>query len=344
MVKTKDKIKKSSNAVASAFGWTFQSNAGIVIMLRNLDRADSVRIEGDEDIEVRLEDGTKVYAQAKGAVKPYDSTNAIVKLSGALRTLSAVAVSSDVDSLIYVTNLANPFDDEASSRAFRGEIAEVAYKDLPPQCQEQIKQICMEKDYGLPVQKFSVLTFDFSGEGENRYRIIRQLINELLSDLGLSDKGWGKRVLERWRVEFWENASQPRRDVVITKKKMIWPIVVWECENRKSLVKIDGFDPDEIEDVLRRCRATISDKEDNFQFAARVFGDFIQFQEDHPSFKFREQINGFIAERWKDYEEEFDFNLTDRRSMQVAVAVALERIIVNNDFMESIKRKVHICD
>ena len=60
------KAKKSSNAVPAAFGWTFQSNAGIVIMLKNLQRADAVRIEGDEDIEVHLSNGKKVYAQAKG--------------------------------------------------------------------------------------------------------------------------------------------------------------------------------------------------------------------------------------------------------------------------------------
>ena len=338
------KAKKSSNAVPAAFGWTFQSNAGIVIMLKNLQRADAVRIEGDEDIEVHLSNGKKVYAQAKGVMDPYDSSNAIAKLTNALRTLSTVAMSPDMDSLIYVTNLANPFADDATIRAFAGEIADVPYERLPPQCKDRITQICKAKGYKIPPRKFSVLTFDFSGEGENRYRIVKQLINELLSDLGLSEKGWGKRVLERWRDEFWENASQPNRDVVITKKKMIWPIVVWESETRKSFLKIDGFDEDEIDDVLQRCRPIISDKEDNFQFAARVFGDFVQYQEENPSFKFREQVNGFIAAHWEEYKDEFEFPVADSRSRQVAVSVALERIIGNNEYMESVKGKVNICD
>jgi hypothetical protein len=37
---------KSSNASASAFGWEFQSNASILLMLENIENASKVKVEG----------------------------------------------------------------------------------------------------------------------------------------------------------------------------------------------------------------------------------------------------------------------------------------------------------
>lgn len=42
---------KSSNASASAFGWDFQSNAAIMLMLKNIEKASKVKVEGQtEDV------------------------------------------------------------------------------------------------------------------------------------------------------------------------------------------------------------------------------------------------------------------------------------------------------
>ena len=44
------------NASASAFGWDFQANSAILLMLENIKDAKRVRVEGaDEDIEITLQ-------------------------------------------------------------------------------------------------------------------------------------------------------------------------------------------------------------------------------------------------------------------------------------------------
>ena len=57
------------NATPSAFGWDFQVNAAIIIMLDNIKEMTAIRLEGDEDIEVNLDDGTSILAQAKSVVR-----------------------------------------------------------------------------------------------------------------------------------------------------------------------------------------------------------------------------------------------------------------------------------
>lgn len=77
------------NASASAFGWDFQANSAMLLMLENIRDAKRVRVEGaDEDIEITLEDQTKIYAQAKAVEKPDDTSHVIDKLTKALQTLS----------------------------------------------------------------------------------------------------------------------------------------------------------------------------------------------------------------------------------------------------------------
>ena len=52
---------KSTNASASAFGWDFQSNAAIMLMLKNIKVATSVKVEGKtEDIEITLDNGNVI--------------------------------------------------------------------------------------------------------------------------------------------------------------------------------------------------------------------------------------------------------------------------------------------
>ena len=104
---------KSSNASATAFGWDFQSNAAIMIMLKNMKEASAVRVEGaTEDIEVTLNNGKMIFSQAKSVFKPDDYSNVTIKLQDGLNTLNQASKSPCAEQLIYVTNSPNPFNEK----------------------------------------------------------------------------------------------------------------------------------------------------------------------------------------------------------------------------------------
>lgn len=95
------------------FGWDFQVNSAILLMLENIKEAKRVRVEGaDEDIEITLQDQSKIYAQAKAVVKPDDYTHVIDKLTNALETLNLAAKNGDGVLFTYVTNSPNPFNSQ----------------------------------------------------------------------------------------------------------------------------------------------------------------------------------------------------------------------------------------
>lgn len=127
------------NASASAFGWDFQANSAILLMLENIKDAKRIRVEGsDEDIEVTLQDKSKIYAQAKAVVKPDDYTQVVDKLTAALETLSLAAKNGDGSKFTYVTNSPNPFNNQKTMSFFTGR-THLDFDELPDDAQKKIE-------------------------------------------------------------------------------------------------------------------------------------------------------------------------------------------------------------
>lgn len=110
---------KSSNASASAFGWDFQANAAILLMLENIQHAKSVKVEAQtEDIEIKLENNNIIYSQAKSIEDINSTSNLLSKLKEGIRTLNNAYNNGNAENLIYITNHSNPFNDKPSIQYF----------------------------------------------------------------------------------------------------------------------------------------------------------------------------------------------------------------------------------
>ena len=106
-----EKELASRRADQVMFGFEFQVNAAIILMLRNIKSLDTIRIEGNyEDIELQLTDGEKILAQAKGVqLGSSNFHNVRANLKKALKTLSEGGnKATNVKQLIFITNSFNP--------------------------------------------------------------------------------------------------------------------------------------------------------------------------------------------------------------------------------------------
>ena len=132
-----EKELASRRADQVMFGFEFQVNAAIILMLRNIKSLDTIRIEGNyEDIELQLTDGEKILAQAKGVqLGSSDFHNVRANLKKALKTLSEGGnKATNVKQLIFITNSFNPFNEEASKGIFLG------HRPIEPMIHCQIHQ------------------------------------------------------------------------------------------------------------------------------------------------------------------------------------------------------------
>jgi len=212
----------NTNASSSANGWCFQVGAGISLMLDNLRDFTFLKMEGvSDDIELTTAAG-KIYAQAKSVAQIGDRRKASTNLKDALRTLTNDSNNGDAVKLIYITNITNPLSvSNKISSAFQFDDS-YEFSVLPPEAQSKIRKLV---DDDFPCDKFQLNIIRFFGEGDNKFKSIKDRISEFLRE-AIDDPSYNKRLLDSWFETFMVNASDKpdsEKKLELSKKQIILP-------------------------------------------------------------------------------------------------------------------------
>ena len=323
------------NASPSAFGWEFQVNSAILLMLENIRNVKSVRVEGkDEDIEITLQNKTKIYAQVKAVEKPDDTSHVIDKLSKALETLSDAAKRGDGELFTYVTNSANPFNNQRTLIYFTGR-THLGFDELPSAAQKKITEIIKKNGYwDLDVHKVDVRVIPFYGNDlKNRYKEIQACVNEFLSEVNVSVQGLNSEIMEIWQKDLFQNATQSDTTIVISKEKMIWPLIVLVVDKTVANEYKKDFCDDEIEEIERKYRMIINQNTMSYEIISRVLSDF-------RNAKKAQKV--FVADCWGKYLGIVDMIDADDIIKETLVKMILYRILTQRVCIRDIKRGVNI--
>lgn len=331
-------MPRSSNATASAFGWEFQSNAAIMLMLKNIDNVSKVKVEGEnEDVEITFSNGKLLMAQAKAVENPDDFRNVKGKLEAGLRTLNAASKIANVEQLVFVTNSPNPFNDVTTMYKFSSPLNMVPFSELPRSCQQTIGDICSINGYSIDTSTLTVCVMQFHGESEDeRYKVLQSLTMEFLNSLG-GDKVSTNQILSLWQSSFRVNASQ--KTSIITKESMVWPIIAVQCEVRETDVELEDYDTSDVAEILQKYRAVINNNSERFEFVSKVLSDFNDF---YPAMRSRERVERFISEKWEQYKSDFDLKNTDSATEEVVVRLTISNVLKSRRVIAEIKGKVKL--
>ena len=331
-------MPRSSNATASAFGWDFQSNAAIMLMLENIERASKVKVEGEnEDVEITFSDGKMLMAQAKAVVDHNDVSFVINKLEAALKTLDKASKITDVEQLVYITNSPNPFNDAATMFKFSSPFNTAPFSELPPSCQQTINDICTANGYIPDTSMLTVCVLQFHGKSEDeRYKVLQSHIWEFLNELGARSVST-KQILLLWQHSFAVNATQ--KTAVITKESMVWPIIAILCEVSEDDTELGDYDSSDVAEILQKYRAVINNNSERFEFISRVLSDFYEF---HPELKSKERVNRFISEKWMDYKSDFDLKNADSDIEKMVICLTISNVLKKRREIAKIKSRVKL--
>lgn len=331
---------KSSNASAAAFGWDFQSNAAIMLMLKNITSVASVKVEGEtEDIEIQLDSGKMVYSQVKSVFKPDDYSNVISKMQASLRTLNNAAKNENVEKLIYITNSPNPFNNIQNMYAFSGSLTSLEYEQLPDSCKAKIEELCQINSYSFNRAMLSIYVMQFHGDGENRFKVIKDLTNEFLESIELGDRGLGANILKYWQSIFSNNATLQDTSITISKKQMIWPLIVSVCRVDRNDAILADCDDCDFEEIEGRYLAIINNKAERFEFISKVMTAYSTYK---PHMQSAEKVKEFIATQWLNYQDEFDAPNMDVEILEKVVKLTLGNVIRSRRRITTIKREVNL--
>jgi uncharacterized protein YlxP (DUF503 family) len=328
----------SSSVPASAFGWDFQVNAAIVLMLKNIKQATAVKVEGaTDDIEIYLKNGNVVYSQAK-SVYDRDNYNPVTKnLEKSLKSLYNDSLQPNVEHLIYITNSPNQFNNQKTLYAFSSGFNPYSYSELPQACKNKINAILKKQKYSLDVAKLSVYILQFSNDSDNRYKVIKEMVNELINSFNLGISDIGNSMLEIWQNDFFHNASVSQSNITIRKSDMLWPLVVILCEFKSDDDIFNNFDNATVEEIEQKYKSIINTKTELFSFSINVIASFDEYDIQNANTK--ERVNSFVSNCWIDYENDFVFPDDDNSLKEYVIKFTLTTILKKRFNIGRIKEK-----
>ena len=329
---------RSRKADAIVFGFDFQINAAIVLMLEHIKELYSLRLEGnDEDIELTLQDHTKISAQAKAVVNSsFDFTHVRANLKKALISLSEGSRQPNVRQLIFITNSPNPFKDEASRSVFYAPTHR-AFSDLPPSAQKIVEDYLSNIENPLDPQKFMVQVLPFETDDETeRYKAVMQVIHDFIGELNTSTSpGLGKRLFQVWRNDIFTNGSTKDAAIQLDKKSIIWPIIVIETDiTRTDNRFLESLDSGLYDEVVRLYQETIDSCCERIEFFTKVLFDFSHFS----SHKSPAEIcTDFVENTWETYKDEFDVMGMEPKIQEALTKTVLYNILRRRILIDRVK-------
>ena len=321
------------NASASLFGWDFQTNAAILLMLQNIQKADSVKVESStEDIEIKLCDGNIIYSQAKSIINADDTANLSKKLKDAIKTLNDANSNDNIEKLVYITNHSNPLSDRTTIGYFSS-TTELSYNELPEKCRNKIAKIISDNHYTLDLNKLYIAVLPFIGNDENnRYKEIKRALYEFISQLNLATNIDSQKILDIWQKEYFFNGTIPDDTVRITKKKMIWTLIVQICEMDMADEILDDCDNAEIQEIKSTYGNIINIRSEDFELVSKVIGLFTRYKEETGK-----SSKDFIKEKYSSIEEEFSNTNLPEEDKKCLVQLIIKKILSNRYNIDKIK-------
>ena len=258
-----------SDASASAFGWDFQVNAAIFLFLKYLKDVDYLKVEGKhQDIEIKLKDSSKIFAQAK-SIQNGSNDNRKKKFEDAIISLAKTPVDyKNNDKLLYVSNYKAPIDDKD---LYDNKI--VALKNVKNEHDKVVKIIEeitqrlnneILSNSSLTVTKRAKLeelvkrlqeinTEDLlmciitpylnTEQPEDKYQVIANLIQEKLTcDFNMTSNNmirYVRDILKSWQSSFLLNATKSNKDKekLMTKLELLLQIIAIISEKDTNNLK-----------------------------------------------------------------------------------------------------------
>ena len=318
--------KRSPNASGSIFGWHFQTAAGIYLFLKNIEHAEAIKMEGEiEDIEIRLDDSTKIYAQAK-ASSLAEPKNEIKQLKDALDSL--YACPKDSKYLVYVTNHLNPLrskSQEVYAALFTS--FDNFLEDDKAKVQSYLNELG-KNDF--ETSKFKILSIRFSGDDdEERYGNIKKAVDEFLDKAGIVGKG--QKALKEWRLVFGENNS--KKHIELSKKDVVFPLILIILENQVDEDRYSKIcEQDLYSEVMEKYDSLVRKLPSQYEFFSRVRSEFMNANKLAQLSK-----EEYVKRHWTDYDADFKKLIPEEKERESFIKIVLMATIMKREVIKKIK-------
>lgn len=334
-------MTKSSNASPEMFGFDFQVNATIFLLLDNIKEIKTVRMEGaSEDIELTMNDGNQIMAQAKGVVNgSSDFSNVRRNLKKAIGTLSS-ADKKSVEQLILITNSKNPLKEDSSKGFFYGPPAVVGYTDLSDEAKKVIDNIVERLDISFDKNKFHIYYFMFETDNmKMRYAVIEEKIRDFINQLNVGQILSATELMQIWQNDIFHNGSQTDTTIEVSKKEIVWPVIALTLDKHMPAEYIEDYDQGLINEVTAQYSDIINFITERYDLITKILFDY---NSSNCTLPIKERTRTFIKDKWQEYISVFSLESLDVEVQEAVAKVILAKVIQQRYLINNISREVSL--
>lgn len=339
---------KNTNATSSAFGWDFQYNLALyLVMDQDLTQVEKFKVEGPtEDIEIYFRNKEPIYIQAKAQENPYSNSTTNQHLNNAINSLinTVDKVNEEYSEVIYGNNIEIPIRANKYPNLFQGARVNLSYVELPETHKKKIDSIFNKTtvviDFEKLKQNIRILKITFYGsDDETRYRHIREKVIDRLDEIGFP-RFKASKIFSNLQNEFKNNAS---RRVYLTIKDLGWLIILHSINIEENMV-YELFDIPKINETSLKTDFSelILNKSLDFEFVTSVTTEFNKFSLSYPTR--RDMVENFVKEHYTRFKDDI-LNLHDKISSHLLddlTKVILFQILSSNSDIDRIRRGLDI--
>lgn len=331
----------NANASQVMFGFDFQVNATIFLLLDNIKEVKTVRMEGaSEDIELTMNNGNQIMAQAKGVVKgSSDFSNVRRNLQKAIGTLSS-ADNKSVEQLILITNSKNPLKEDTSKGFFYGPPAVVGYTDLSDEAKKVIDNIVERLNVPFDKNKFQIYYFMFETDNlKTRYAVIEEKIRDFINQLNLGQILSATELMQVWQNDLFHNGSQTDTTIKLSKKEIVWPVIALTLDKHMPAEYIEDYDQGLINEVTVQYSYLINSITERYDLITKILYDY---NSSNYALPIKERTRTFIKDKWQDYISVFSLESLDAEVQEAVTKVILAKVIQQRYLINNISREVSL--
>lgn len=334
-------MPNNSNASPEVFGFDFQVNATIFLLLDNIKEVKTVRMEGAaEDIELTMNNGSQIMAQAKGLVRgSSDFSNVRRNLKKAIKTLSS-ADSKSVEQLILITNSKNPLNEDTSKSFFYGPPVAIGYNDLSDEAKEVIDNIVNQLNVPFDKNKFQIIYFMFETDNlRTRYAVIEEKVKDFINQLNLGQVLSATELMKVWQNDLLHNGSQTNTTIKLSKKEIVWPVIVLTLGKQLPSEYIEDYDQGFINEITAQYSYLINAVTEQYELITKILYDY---NSSYYALTMKERTKKFIADKWKDYISVFSLESLSKDVQEAVTKVILAKVIQQRYLINNISREVSL--
>lgn len=217
----------------------------------------------------------------------------------------------------------------------------MAYVSLTDSAKKVIDNILVKENYtDIDKSKLFIYTLPFENDLNDRYKVVIEKVKDFIASIKSNLSGSAQNVLDVWQQQLFENATLHDTAIVLTKKDIMWPLIVIMCDDGfRTNPFSEDIDDGLYDEVSSRYKSFISCKCQKFSFSTRVLSDYQNYTSTKVG---NEKIVDFVDNCWNTYLDEFSPDNANEEVQNTLIKIILFQLLRQRYLINEVKKRANL--